>query len=105
MTVELKATVFLALKVIELVDALLDGFQLKDVAKIFAVITAGPTGLMDASKALQEYKAMTDAEALDLEQYIQASFNIPEDNIEKVIIDALDLLIKFRAILALKKVM
>lgn len=97
MTSDLKALVFFGLKVMELVDKLSDGFQLGDLVKVLDVAKAAPA-IKGAVAALAEYKAMTDAEAADLEAYIQSNFDISNDAIELVIEEALDILVKLHSL-------
>lgn len=95
---ELQDLVFFGLKVMELVDKLADGFQLGDLGKILETAKAAPAGLKGAALALAEYKSMSDADALALEQFIQSNFDISNDSIEGVIEEALDLLIRLHSL-------
>lgn len=100
MTSNLKELVHFGLKAMELVDRLADGFQLSDLGKILDVAKSAPPAIKDAGAALAEYKAMSDAEALDLEAYIATDFDISNDAIEGVIEQALDILIKLHSLAA-----
>ena len=100
-TKELKELVGLGLSSGELIAALADGVQISDLGKAVEVARAAGPGLKDAGKALDEYLAMTDAAALDLENWVVAEFDIPDDKVEAAIEMALKVAIQLRDLVRL----
>lgn len=100
---ELKELVYFGLKCGELFEKLSDGFQLRDLQSVIAASVAAPSAIKDAKLAFDEYVAMSDAEAAELEQYIKENFNISDDLIEGVIYQVLDVLIELRSLASLLK--
>lgn len=72
-----------------LIEGLRNGFDLSDLKLALAAAKALPPAIRDASQALQEYKDMTDAEAMELDAAIEAEFELQSDTTEKFIENAL----------------
>lgn len=78
--------------------ALSDGFQLGDLGKIVDAARQAPAGIAGAADALAEYANMTDEEAVDLESWVVATFDIPNDALEATIEAVLNVLIQIHGI-------
>lgn len=89
---ELKALVSFGLSSGELVVGLANGFGFDDVQKALEVVKKAPA-LKLALPALKEYREMTDEQAKDLEAFVTADFDIPDDMVEKAIESVLSFLI------------
>lgn len=93
-TKELKELVAFGLTAAELVESFLDGVSILDVPKVIQTGVAAASGIPGAKEALVEYANMTDAEALELEAFVQEEFDIADENLEVAIEGALGLVIK-----------
>ncbi len=102
-TKELKELVGFGLSVGELVEGLAEGVSFDDVAKLIAVARQAGPGLNGAAAALGEYVNMTDAEAVDLEAYVESEFDLSSDSVEYAIESALKVAIQLRDLVKLFK--
>lgn len=80
--VNLKELVFFVLKTCEVIGGIADGVDLGDLAKLIAAGKAASPAFKDAALALAEYANMSDAQALELEQYCVDNFDLTQDNVE-----------------------
>lgn len=96
---ELKALVSFGLSAGELVAGLANGFSFDDVQKALEVVKKAPAMKL-ALPALAEYRAMTDEDAEDLEAFISADFDIPDDRVEAAIESALNFLVELHGLLS-----
>jgi hypothetical protein len=78
--------------------ALSDGFQIGDLGKIVDAARQAPAGIAGAADALAEYAGMSDEEAVDLEAWVVANFDIPNDALEATIEGVLDVLIRIHGL-------
>lgn len=101
MTKELKELVAFGLAAGELVAGLADGVGFDDVGKVVAAAKAAGPGLAGAGDALKEYVAMSDADALELENFVVAEFDIADDKVEMAIEQALKVAIELHSLVAL----
>jgi hypothetical protein len=102
----LKAFLTMGFKLVNVVEALEDGFQLGDLGQIVAGAKAIPGGLKSAQTAWSQYVSMSDEEALPLEDWVVANFDIKNDVVEQGIEQSLKVVIElhsFAALLAPKK--
>lgn len=80
-------------------SALADGFQLlKDVGPLLEAAKAIPGGIASAPAALSEYLNMSDEQALPLEDWVVATFDIPNDAVEVAIEQALKVVIELHSL-------
>lgn len=96
-----KEVVLLACKTAELIEGIAEGVSFDDVAKLIAVGKAVGPGVKDAKLALYEYAKMSDAEALELDNYIQKELDLKDDQVEGVIESSLKVVIELRALASL----
>lgn len=87
----------------KVVEALGDGFQLADLGPILAAAKAIPGGLAAAPAALGEYFNMSDADALPLEDWVVAEFDLKNDAVEQGIESALKVVIELHSLVKLFK--
>ena len=100
----IKAFLNMGFKFGNVLVALKDGFQLlKDVPPIVDAAKAVPGGLAAAPKALEEYLSMDDEEALDLEEWVVTTFDIPNDAVEAVIESGLRVVIQLHSLAEMLK--
>jgi hypothetical protein len=83
----------------KVIEALSDGFQLSDLGEILGAAKAIPGGLAAAPLALAQYLQMTDEEALPLEQWVVAEFDLKDDSVEHAIETALTVVIELHSLL------
>ena len=95
---ELKKLLGFGLSVIELVADISDGISFSIIAKLVAVAKDAKVALSGAQAALDQYKAMSDAEALELEQFVQDELDISQDNVEAMIESILSWVIQLHSI-------
>lgn len=91
-----------------LVEQLMDGFQLRDIDDALATARTIPSAIKGAATAWDEYVDMDDAEAEKLENRVQAEFELDNDEAEAFIEKAFDFLISlhdFAKLIPKKKVM
>lgn len=100
-TKELKELVGFGLSCAELIAGLAEGVSFDDVAKLIAVARQAGPGLNGAGAALVEYANMTDAEALDLEKFVESDFDIASENVEVAIEAALKVAIQLHDLVKL----
>lgn len=94
----LQELVLFGLKAGELIAGVADGVGFDDVAKLLAVAkTAGPA-FQDAGLALSEYANMSDAEAVGLETYVMANFDIKDDAVESAVVGALKVVMELHGL-------
>jgi hypothetical protein len=80
------------------VAALADGFQLGDLGEILSAAKSIPGGLASAPGALSQYLNMSDEEAVSLESWVEAEFDIDNDNVERGIETALKVVIELHSL-------
>lgn len=85
----------------KVVDALSDGFGLGDLGAIISAAKSIPGGLAAAPSALSQYLAMSDEEALPLEDWVVAEFDISNDMVEVGIEMALKVVIELHSLVKL----
>jgi hypothetical protein len=100
-TKELKELVGFGLSCAELIAGLAEGVSFDDVTKLVAVARQAGPGLNGAGAALVEYVKMSDAEAADLEAFVESEFDIPADTVELAIEGALKVAIQLRELVGL----
>lgn len=100
---ELKELVGLGLSLGELAAALSDGIGIDDADEAIQVAMRAVPGIDGAAAALAEYKAMTDEQAKELEDYVMADFDIANDSVEAAVEGALTILIGLHKIFPLFK--
>lgn len=86
-----------------LVEALVDGFQLKDIGPILSFAKSLPGGISSAKAALEEYMKMSDQEALPLESWIESEYDLQNNDVEQVIEQILKVVIQLHDLAALLK--
>lgn len=100
----IKAFLNLGFKLGNVLVALQDGFQLlKDVGPLLDAAKAVPNGLASAGAALSEYLTMKDEDALPLEDWVVATFDIPNDTVEAAIESGLRVVIELHSLAAMLK--
>lgn len=99
---ELKEVLGLILSAIEAGFAFADGFQFSDVAKGIEAIKKLPA-IKKAEAAFNQYKSMSDQEALELEDFVVTEFDVSDDKVEQVIEGALKVVIDLHAVAGLIK--
>lgn len=100
-TKELKELVGFVLTTSELVEDVADGVGFSTVGKLVETARSAGPGLKGAAEALQEYAAMTDAEAADLEAFVVSELDLADDKVELVIEQALKVAIELHALAGL----
>lgn len=83
--INLKELVTFALKLGELISSVADGVSFDDISKLINVARIAGPAFKDAKLALGEYAGMTDAQAVELEQYVVDNFDISDDKVELAI--------------------
>lgn len=94
----LKAFLSMGFSLGKVVGALSDGFQLGDLGAIVGAAKAIPGGLSAAPSALSEYLNMSDEDAVPLEDWVVATFSVPNPTVEVAIETALKLVIECHAL-------
>lgn len=95
MTQNLKELVGFALSTVELGSHFAEGGTIwTAVGKLIDVGKQAGPAFKDAALALQEYANMNDAEALELETWVEQEFDISNDSVELAIESALKLVIQ-----------
>lgn len=95
----LKSFLQMGFKLGSVISALSDGFQLlKDLGPIVDAAKSVPGGLAAAPQALYQYLNMTDEEAVALEDWVVATFDIPNDTVEVAIEQALKVVIELHSL-------
>mgnify|MGYP001596944811 CR=1 FL=1 len=100
-TKELKELVAFGLNCGELIAGLADGVGFDDIGKVVAVAKLAGSGMGGAAAALAEYAGMTDAEALELEKFVESEFDIANDKVELGIELALKTVIQLHEVVKL----
>jgi hypothetical protein len=100
---ELKELVGLGLSVGELAAALSDGIGVEDADEALEVAVRAVPGISGAAQALEEYKAMTDEQAVELEAFVVADFDIANDSVEAAVEGALGIVISLHKLFPLFK--
>lgn len=98
---KLKVLVGGVLSVVELLFSVADGFSFGLIGKLIDVAKKAGPALAAAPAAALQYLNMTDAEALDVEEYVAVEFDIADDKIESVIEQALKVAVELRSLVAL----
>lgn len=102
-TQELKETVRSIFKTIELVEQLLDGFQIKDIDEAIAAAKSLPAGLKGIKEAFEEYASLSETDAFDMKQFIGEELDLEDDAVETVIEQGFKLLIDLHDLIDLIK--
>lgn len=95
---ELKKLLGFGMSVIELVADISDGIGFSIIAKLVQVAKEAKPALAGAEAALAQYKAMSDAEAVELEQFVQDELDISQDKVEAMIESILSWIIQLHGI-------
>ena len=82
----------------EFLAGLGDGFSFDDIRKAVEVAKVMNPMLQNAKPALDQYRAMSDEQAKELEDYIAAEFDIEDDKLELVIESVLRFAIELRGL-------
>lgn len=98
---KLKVLVGGILSVTELVFSVADGFSFGLIGKLVDVAKKAGPALAAAPQAALQYMQMSDDEALDVENYVVAEFDIENDKVEAVIEQALKVAVELRSLVAL----
>lgn len=96
---QIKSLVGLAFSVIELVASLAHGFNFGVIGKVVQIAKEIGPGLAAAPQALAQYVAMSDADALDLENWVVSEFDIDDNNVEAAIEGALKVAIELHGLI------
>lgn len=97
----LKAFLNMGFKLAGVVAVLGDGFQFGDLGAIVVAAKSVPGGLKAASTAWSQYVSMNDEDALPLEDWVVATFDIPNDSVEVAIETALKVVIELHSLVQL----
>lgn len=84
----------------KLIDNAAHGVSFSQIGMLLDVVKKAGPAFQDADQALAEYKAMTDQEAFALENYIISNFQIPDEQIEAVIVQVLIFLVELRKVIS-----
>lgn len=98
-TSEMKEILVAAARIADFIEALSDGPDLGDIPEGFRAIKSIPNALKDAKLALEEYRAMTDAQAAELEAFVVSEFNLVNDTVEMYIEEGFKFIISFHGFL------
>lgn len=97
----LQNLVDLALSVARLLDSVVHGFSFSQIADFISIVRLAGPSISHAPAALAEYVAMTDAEAVALEEHVVKTFDVEDAVVELVIVNGLKVLIELHGLLAL----
>lgn len=98
---ESKEALLLAAKVAQLVEAIADGVDFGDLPELIAVGKAAGPGIKDIKLAAYEYLAASDADAAELEAYVQKELDLADDKVEAAIEMGFKVLLELRVLAAL----
>jgi hypothetical protein len=87
----------------ELISGIADGVGFDDLGKAVKAARLAAPAFKDAKLALDEYIGMQDSEALELEAFVMANFDIPDDAVESAIKMALKVVIELHDLAAIFK--
>lgn len=100
-TKEIKELVSFGAAVATLVEGLANGFELSDLTQAVRTAQLAPAALKDAHLAWSEYLDLDDAEAGDLDSYVQSVFKLENVSVELFIEKALAVVVSVRELVKL----
>lgn len=100
-TENLKVLLDGGLTVGELLFQFTDGIGFDDLGKLIEAGRKIGPAIKDAKAAFEEYKGMTDVEALEVETFVAQSFDIADDKIEQTIETVLKFAIELHGLIGI----